>query len=188
MKKLLSFIVLFSCSLPACATDDAVTKAVNTIDTLDVRRYMGKWVEIARYPNWFQKKCVSDSSAEYSLRTDGNVQVINRCRLSNGSIKEAIGIARQIGGSSSPKLEVSFVHPWLSIIPAVWGDYWVIDLDSQYQLVAVSEPSRKYLWILARTPEIDPKSCNALLGRLKSQGFDTDKLIWKEQAMTCSKP
>ena len=174
MKKFLALIILFCCSLHTVAN---AAEALSTIDALDVPRYMGKWYEIARYPNWFQKKCVSDSSAEYSQRTNGKVQVVNRCRQSNGEFKEAIGIARQIGGTTSPKLQVSFVHPWLSFIPAVWGDYWVIDLDSQYQLVAVSEPSRNYLWILARTPAVDQKTLDALLGRLRSRGFDTDKLI-----------
>lgn len=174
MKKLLALIVFFYCSFNAVAN---AAEALSTIEALNVPRYLGKWYEIARYPNWFQKKCVSDSSAEYSLRTDGKVQVVNRCRQSSGEFKEAVGIARQIGGSTSPKLQVSFVHPWLSFIPEVWGDYWVIDLDSQYQLVAVSEPSRNYLWILARTPVIDPKSYEAMLGRLTQRGFDTDKLI-----------
>lgn len=174
MKKLLVLIILFSCSINAVAYD---AEPLRTIDALDVPRYMGKWYEIARYPNWFQKKCVSDSSAEYSIRTDGRVQVVNRCRQVNGEMKEASGIARQIGGSTSAKLKVSFVHPWLSFIPAVWGDYWVIDLDSDYQLVAVSEPSRQYLWILARTPTVEQKTFDAMLSRLKSRGFESDKLI-----------
>lgn len=178
MKKFLALIILFYCSLTVVAN---AAEDLSTIDTLDVPRYMGKWHEIARYPNWFQKKCASDSSAEYSLRADGKVQVVNRCRQSNGEIKEAIGIARQIGGPNSPKLQVSFVHPWLSFIPAVWGDYWVIDLDSQYQLVAVSEPSRNYLWILARIPVIDQKTYDAMLVRLENKGFDTDKLILSKQ-------
>jgi apolipoprotein D and lipocalin family protein len=176
MQKLLTLIFLFCCSLPAIAHDDS-PEALTTIDALDVPRYMGKWYEIARYPNWFQKKCVSDSVAEYSLRPDGKVQVINRCRLGNGEMKEATGIVRQVGGSNSAKLQVSFVFPWLRFIPAVWGDYWVIDLDSHYQLVAVSEPSHNYLWILARTPSVDQKIYEAMLSRLKSKGFDTGKLI-----------
>ena len=177
MKKILALMILFGCSLNAVATDAAGTEALSAIDTLDVPRYMGKWFEIARYPNWFQKKCVSDSSAEYSMRADGRVQVVNRCRLGNGDVKEAIGTARHIGGSTSAKLKVSFVQPWLSFIPAVWGDYWVIDLDNQYQLVAVSEPCRNYVWILARTPTFEQKIFDAMLDRLKCRGFESDKLI-----------
>lgn len=177
MKKILPLIIFLCYSIDAIANGNGSAEPLSTIDALDVPRYMGKWYEIARYPNWFQKKCVSDSSAEYSMRTDGRVQVVNRCLLGNGDVKEAIGTARQIGGSTSAKLKVSFVPPWLSFIPAVWGDYWVIDLDSQYQLVAVSEPSRNYLWILARTPTIEKKTFDAMLDRLKSRGFESDKLI-----------
>lgn len=128
----------------------AEVAALATIDALDVPRYMGRWFEIAKYPNWFQKKCVSDTRAEYSLKAEGGVQVINRCRLDNGEWSEAVGFARQIGGPASPKLEVRFAPAWLSFLPAVWGDYWVIDLDPEYQLVAISEPRREYLWILSR--------------------------------------
>jgi apolipoprotein D and lipocalin family protein len=89
---------------------------------------------------------------------------------------EAIGAARQIGNATSPKLEVRFAPEWLSFLPLVWGDYWVIDLDEHYQLVAVSEPKKEYLWILARTPNIDPNAYKNLLARLKQKGFDLRKL------------
>lgn len=175
------FISLWS--LNALATDKATdsgaqsTKAaLTTIETLDVRRYMGTWYEIAKYPNWFQKKCVGNTRAEYSLKPDGKVQVINRCRLENGEMNEAIGTARQLGAATSPKLEVRFAPAWLSFIPAVWGNYWIIDLDNGYQLAAVSEPTRQYLWVLARTPRIDQALYDALLGRLTRKGYDIRSL------------
>jgi apolipoprotein D and lipocalin family protein len=142
---------------------------------------MGTWYEIAKYPNWFQKKCVSDTMAEYSLSPDGDVQIVNRCLAQGGEMSEAIGRARQVDGLSSPKLEVSFAPTWLSFIPAVWGDYWVIDLDDDYRLAAVSEPDRKYLWILSRTPVIDQKSYDAILARLALKGFDLQKLEVTQQ-------
>ena len=129
-----------------------------TVSAIEVPRYLGTWYEIAKFPNWFQKKCVANTRAQYSLRSDGSLQVINRCKMASGEIDEAIGAARQIGKASSPKLQVRFAPQWLSIIPAVWGDYWVIDLDDNYQWVAVSEPGREYLWILSRTPRMDPQS------------------------------
>lgn len=147
-----------------------------TIPSLDVPRYMGRWYEIAKYPNRFQKKCVGDTTAEYALQQDGNLQVINRCRMEDGQFDEAIGAARQIGDRSSPKLEVRFAPAWLSFIPAVWGDYWVIDLDTDYQLVAVSEPEREYLWILSRDPEVSRDVYERLLQRLRGKGFDTHEL------------
>ncbi|KON81694.1 lipocalin family protein [Azoarcus sp. PA01] len=147
-----------------------------TIASLDVPRYMGRWYEIAKYPNRFQKKCVGDTTAEYSLQPDGNLHVINRCRIEDGQFDEAIGAARQIGDQSSPKLEVRFAPAWLSFIPAVWGDYWVIDLDPDYQVAVVSEPKREYLWILSRSPKVSPDVYDKLLQRLRGKGFDTRKL------------
>lgn len=149
---------------------------LEAIATLDVPRYMGTWYEIARYPNRFQKMCVSDTTAQYSLQADGTVQVINRCRFSNGTVAEALGSARQMGEKQSPRLKVRFAPAWLSFIPSVWGDYWVIDLDADYRLAAVSEPKREFLWILARTPQVNPAAYEALLTRLASKGFDLRKL------------
>lgn len=137
------------------AAADAPSAPVEPIAALDVPRYMGSWYEIARYPNWFQKKCVGDSRADYSLLESGEVRVVNRCREADGSVSEAVGVARQIGGADSPRLEVRFAPAWLSFLPIVWGDYWVLDLDPDYRLVAVGEPSREYLWILSRTPTVD---------------------------------
>lgn len=146
------------------------------IESLDGPRYMGRWYEIARYPNWFQKKCIGYTSAEYASKPDGEIMVVNRCRLERGETSEAVGAARQIGGTNSPKLKVRFAPAWLSFIPAVWGDYWVIDIDANYQLVAVSEPKREYLWILARAPHVAPDVYDAMLHRLRAKGFDTGQL------------
>ncbi|MNR01144.1 Outer membrane lipoprotein Blc precursor [compost metagenome] len=178
------FAVLFClCPLTAVAGDAApgndgrpANSALHTISVLDVPRYMGTWYEIAKFPNWFQRKCAGGTKAEYSLKNDGMVQVINRCRLESGEMIEAIGAARQIGPATSPRLEVRFAPAWLSFLPFVWGDYWVIDIDENYQLVAVSEPKKEYLWILARTPNIDPSDYKNLLARLSQQGFDLRKL------------
>lgn len=172
MKNRLLATALYLCCLAAFAGEPPLT----TIAALDLPRYMGTWYEIAKFPNWFQKKCVADARAEYSIAADGKVQVINRCRLDNGETSEAIGAARQVGHATSPRLEVRFAPAWLSFIPLVWGDYWVIDIDEAYQLVAVSEPHREYLWILSRTPKVDVKAYEALLARLAAKGFDTRKL------------
>ena len=149
---------------------------LGTIAALDVPRYMGTWFEIAKFPNRFQSKCIAATTAEYSIKGDGMLQVTNRCRVEGGAMIEAVGAARQIGPATSPKLEVRFAPLWLSFLPLVWGDYWVIDLDERYQLVAVSEPKREYLWILARTAQVDPKAYQALLDRLLQKGFDLGKL------------
>ncbi len=166
--------------MPALA-QDANGPPVKTIATLDVPRYMGTWFEIARFPNRFQKKCVSHTRADYSLQADGTVQVRNRCKLGNGETDEAIGTARQIGDATSPTLKVRFAPAWLSFIPAVWGDYWVIDLDEAYQLAAVSDPKREYLWILSRTTQTDPSVLSSLLDRLRRQGFNLEPLMMTPQ-------
>ena len=152
------------------------------IASLDVPRYMGTWYEIAKYPNRFQKKCASDTRADYSVQPDGRVQVINRCRQADGEMTVAVGAARQVGDAQSPKLEVRFAPAWLSFIAAVWGDYWVIDLDPAYQLVAVSEPKREYLWVLSRTAKVAPAAYDALLARLASKGFDLKRLELSPQS------
>jgi apolipoprotein D and lipocalin family protein len=177
----------FHASLLAClagavwANASAQTAAASaaplaTIASLDVPRYMGTWFEIAKYPNKFQKMCVANTQAQYQPLAGGTVQVTNRCRKDNGEMDEAIGEARQIGAATSPKLQVRFAPAWLSWLPMVWGNYWVIDLDERYQLVAVSEPNREFLWVLARTPQVSAEAYDALLARLRAHGFDLGKL------------
>jgi apolipoprotein D and lipocalin family protein len=155
---------------------------VKTIPALDVQRYLGAWYEIAKYPNWFQRKCLSNTKAVYSARTDGTLKVLNSCVTAEGQVSEAEGTARQIGAKDSPKLEVRFAPAWLSFIPMVWGDYWVIDLDPQYQVAVVSDPRREYLWILSRTPQLDKKVYEDTLQRIQAQQFDARKLELTPQA------
>jgi apolipoprotein D and lipocalin family protein len=177
MKTLIAAAILVLSGTFAHADDNPPqVPPLTTISALDVPRYMGTWYEIAKFPAWFQKKCVADTRAEYSLLPGGKVQVINLCRQENGQMKEAVGSARQIGEKTSSQLEVRFAPAWLSFMPAVWGDYWVIDLDPDYQLVAVSEPKREYLWILSRTAKVDSAAYDALLGRLTRKGFDLQRL------------
>jgi apolipoprotein D and lipocalin family protein len=171
MNQLLIGLLLSISALPALAQE-----ALTTVASVNVPRYMGTWYEIAKYPNWFQRKCVSNTSAQYSTQPDGTVRVQNRCTQADGKVSEAIGQARQIGESTSPKIQVRFAPEWLSFVPLVWGNYWVIDLDTDYQLVAVSEPKRDYLWVLSRTPEVSAKAYDELMARLEKKGFDLKKL------------
>ena len=154
----------------------AALPPVATISTLDVPRYMGTWYEIAKFPNRFQAKCTANTRAQYLAQTDGSVQVLNSCATADGSTIDALGKAIQVGATNSPKLQVRFAPAWLSWLPMVWGDYWVIDLDADYQLAAVSDAKREYLWVLSRTPQVSAKAYDALLQRLKAQHFDVQKL------------
>jgi len=152
-------------------------KPLATIAALDVPRYMGTWYEIAKFPNRFQKKCAGFTTATYAALADGTLQVVNRCRSATGDTEEAVGAARQVGGPDSPRLKVRFAPAYLSFLPMVWGDYWVVDLDPDYQLAAVSEAKREYLWILSRSPKVDKARYDALVARLAGQGLDVRKLI-----------
>ena len=165
---------------PATTTSSALP-AVTTIAALDVPRYMGTWYEIAKFPNRFQAKCVANTRAHYVAQADGSVQVRNSCTTADGSSTEALGKALQVGPSTSPKLQVRFAPAWLSWLPMVWGDYWVIDLDADYQLAAVSDAKCEYLWVLSRTPAVNAVAYDALLARLKAQGFDLNRLEMTRQ-------
>jgi len=160
----------------AMGTAQAELAPLQTVPSVDVPRYMGTWHEIAKYPNWFQKKCASSTQATYTLQANGQVQVLNRCKTDKGEWSEALGAARQIGGPTSPQLKVRFAPEWLSFIPLVWGDYWIIDLDPDYQWVVVSEPQREYLWILSRTPQMPAATYQALLAKLEKLGFDLKRI------------
>jgi apolipoprotein D and lipocalin family protein len=170
---LASFHTLHASAQTAAAP--AALPPVSTIASLDVPRYMGTWYEIAKFPNRFQAKCVANTRAQYLAQTDGSLQVLNSCITADGTI-DALGLAKQVGAATSPKLQVRFAPAWLSWLPQVWGDYWVIDLDADYQLAAVSDAKREYLWVLSRTPQVNAKAYDALIQRLKAQHFDVQKL------------
>jgi len=149
---------------------------LQTVPSVDWVRYMGTWHEIAKYPNRFQRHCVGETSATYSLQPDGTVQVRNRCRREDGRMDEALGVARRVGGEQSARAQVRFAPDWLSWLPMVWGHYWVVALDPQYQWVVVSEPGREYLWVLARTPALAPDVLSQVEGLLQQHGFDLARL------------
>ena len=170
------WLALALIAFAAIAPAHAEPAPLQSVPSVDVPRYMGTWHEIAKYPNWFQRKCASSTQATYTLQTDGRVQVLNRCKTDKGEWTEALGAARQIGGPNSPRLKVRFAPEWLSFIPLVWGDYWIIDLDPDYQWVVVSEPKREYLWILSRTPQMPAAIYQELLGKLHDRGFDLKRI------------
>ena len=151
-------------------------RPLKAIAQLDVPRYLGRWYEIAKFPNRFQRQCASDTSADYALLPHGHIRVLNQCRNSAGNWEHAIGVARPIGGPPTARLKVRFAPEWLSFLPFVWGDYWVVALDPQYQWALVSEPRREYLWVLARTPTLPEATQLALREQLARMGFDLERL------------
>lgn len=157
-------------------TDDKQIQ-VKTVEYVDLNKYAGKWFEIARYPNKVQKKCVGEVTANYTLKNKKEITVINECLEKNGKTDRAVGKAKIIDEKSNAKLEVRFAPNWLSWLPQVWGDYWIIDLDKDYQYAAVGDPDRDYLWILSRTPKLDTATYQGILRRVETMGFEPNKLI-----------
>jgi apolipoprotein D and lipocalin family protein len=153
------------------------------VSSVDLNRYTGLWYEIARLPNRFQKQCLGDVTATYALLDDGSIKVVNRCRKEDGEIEEAEGRAKRSGDDApNSKLKVRFAPAFLSFLPFVWGDYWIIDLASDYSYAVVGEPTREYLWVLSRTPVMDETQLNAILNRVKEKGYDLTGLIRTKQS------
>jgi lipocalin/ligand-binding SRPBCC domain-containing protein len=148
---------------------------VRTVPFVDVDRYLGDWFEIARLPNRFQRECVGDVRATYVRQSDGLLHVLNRCRTTEGET-EARGVARIVDERAFAKLKVRFAPAWLSWLPMVWGDYWIIGLAPDYSWAVVGDPSRNYLWILARTPRLDDQTMAAARALARASGYDVERV------------
>ena len=151
---------------------------LRVVPSVDLPRYAGLWYEVARLPNRFEEKCAGDVTAEYTLQSAGRLKVVNRCRKRDGRMTEAVGEAKLADrrGPNS-RLKVRFAPSFLSFLPAVWGDYQLIELAPDYTHAVVGDPSRKYLWLLSRTPRMDEATYLRLAEAARSQGFDVSKLI-----------
>lgn len=174
-------------SLLTLASTMVQAAALQSVPPIDLSRYQGHWYQIALYPNSFQKQCVSNTTADYTILADGSVEVLNQCVTANGTVSKALGAARVKSGkatlfnpkplpASTARLEVRFAPKWLAGLSAVWAPYWVIQLAEDYRYAVVGDPSRKYLWILSRTPVLDAQDDAAIRARLQEQGFDPSKL------------
>lgn len=153
-------------------------RALRTVETLDLAAYMGTWHQIAFLPNWFQRRCASHTQAHYTANPEGTVRVLNRCRTRDGTDIEAEGLARRNPAYDQPGvLQVRFAPRFLSFLPFVWGDYWVIALDETHGAVLVGTPSRRYLWVLARDPVLDDAVYARLVGIAQREGFDVAALV-----------
>lgn len=163
LRQLLIFIGLVSVNI--------LSAELATVDHVDLNKYLGKWYEVGRYPASFQKDCYK-STATYSLGKGGKIIVLNECRKGGpeGKYKSVKGKAYVVDKKSNSKLKVTFFWPF-------YGNYWIIDLDPDYKYVIVSEPKMQYLWILSRTPEIDPILEKELYNKLTGWGFDTSRII-----------
>ncbi len=165
---LLASIALLGCTESTTARLDL--PPLEAVAKVDIERYLGTWYEIASYPQRYQEGCTG-TTATYTLRDDGEIDVLNECRKDSldGPEDVAEGRARVVDRTTNAKLEVSFFWPF-------WGDYWIIDLGPDYEYAVVGHPSRDYLWILSRTPTLDDGTYDAILGRLEEKEYPLDRL------------
>lgn len=170
----IGWVAMCGMLVAGCATHTTARLGLpplETVERVDLQRYAGIWYEIASFPQRFQRGCTA-TTATYVLRTDGDVDVVNRCRLGvvDGEEKVARGRARVAGDGTGARLRVSFFRPF-------WGDYWIIDLADDYGYAVVGHPSRDYLWILSRTPTMPEATYAAIIERLRRQHYDTTRLV-----------
>lgn len=147
---------------------------LKTVEHVDLDRYVGKWYELARYPNRFERECDRNVTAEYAKQNDGKIRVLNSCVRAGGKTKRSEGRAKVEDKTTNAKLAVTFFWPF-------YGKYWVIDLGQKYEYAVVGEPSRKYLWILSRTPSLPESTYAEITGRLAAKGYDAGKLVKTRQ-------
>lgn len=181
-------------ALLASASIAATTAPLQPVPNLDLARYQGRWYQIAYYPNVFQKQCARGTTADYAQDEAGQITVTNQCVTHDGKVSKAVAQARLkqarlLGIPTGPTgstatLEVRFAPAWLSWLPFVWGDYWVIQLADDYRYAVVGEPGRDYLWILSRTPTMSQQDRALIHGQLRQQGYDPDKLAEENQSTT----
>lgn len=160
--------MLISLLLAGCATRPPLA----TVPFVDLNRYGGLWYEIAKYPNWFQAKCAGDTTAEYSAGPQGSILVLNRCHRANGAPCQVQGRATVVPGSGNAKLRVRFPGSPFA------GDYWIIGLDEKnYTWAVVGHPSRQFLWILARQPQISAQIEESIFSLVEKQGYSRNRIV-----------
>ncbi len=181
--------VVFSALLSFSAANSSAND-VKAVEKVDLVRYQGAWHEIASIPQFFQRKCVRDTIATYSLLDGGEVKVENTCTRDDGGKERAEGRARLYDSAETSKLTVTFLQLLGAFRYWAGGDYWVIELDPNYQWVVVGHPSRKYGWVLSRTPTQSVATLAEIIGRIKAQGYDACEFIITPQTggLTIKRP
>lgn len=167
-------LALSSCIFSMATQADTV--APQAVDKVDIQRYAGQWYEIAHLPMYFQRKCVANTTAQYSVNPDQTLSVLNSCSTTEGGKISSEGVAYSQNEGNS-KLKVSFLPKGLRWLPFTKGHYWVLRIDPEYKVALVGGPSDKYLWILSRDTQIDDRTYQSYLETAKKYGYDVEKLI-----------
>ena len=154
---------------------------LKTVASVDLSRYMGKWYEIAAIPMYFERNCHGETTAEYTLLPDGLVKVVNSCDTASHKRIAAEGRAKVTDAKTNARLKVTFLN-WFGWRWFAGGDYWITDLARDYSYVLIGHPSRKYAWILSRTPSLPNETLEALSVKLKAQGYNPCDLVSQKQA------
>jgi len=172
MRRIATFLLALTAAITV--QTHAAPPPVQTVASVDLKRYAGMWYEIAKFPMFFQRDCAGDTTAEYTVHPDGTLGVNNRCRTKDGDIDSTSGTATAIEGSNNAKLEISFFKPFK-------GDYWIIGLDPDYRWAVLGTPDRKYLWILSRSPQMPKEELDKALAAATAQGYTLDELQYTPQ-------
>ncbi|MBN8429594.1 lipocalin family protein [Microbulbifer salipaludis] len=169
--------LLLLCGLVLLTACTGIPEGVEPIDDFELQRYLGRWYEIARLDHSFERG-LSRVTAEYSLRDDGGVRVVNRgYNEQKGAWQDAEGKAYLVGAPNVGHLKVSFFGPF-------YGSYIIFELDDDYRYSMISGPDRSYLWLLSRTPTVPDGVKQRFVSRAAALGFDTGALIFVDQSQT----
>lgn len=160
--------------LAGCSTTSAPPPGLQAVSPFDLQRYQGRWYELARLDNRFERG-LTDVSANYSAQPDGSVRVVNRgFDSASGQWREAIGKALFTGPANTASLKVSFFGPF-------YGGYHVVALDADYRWALVVGPALSYCWLLARDKQFNQAQRDDIIARAKAMGINTSALIWVSQ-------
>jgi len=169
--RILTLIAVIAFGIVTFATaGPSAQPPIQSVGMVDQSRWMGRWYQIARLPNRFQKGCTG-AYTDFSLRDDGQINVVNSCRNEkDGSLRQEKGHAWVIEPTSNARIKVSFFWPFRS-------EYWVIGLGKEYEYTVVGSPNRKYLWVLSRTPTMSDDLYADIMKEVERQGFDISKVF-----------
>ncbi|MBK7392233.1 MAG: lipocalin family protein [Chloracidobacterium sp.] len=172
---IITFLALFIFASTLSAQSTA-KPALSPVNGIDINRYAGRWYEIAKYPNRFQKQCAANTTANYTVKKNGRIEVLNECVKKDGTTVKAVGEAKIGDKTNNAKLKVRFAPGFMSFLPFVWANYWVLDIAPDYSYSVIGEPGRDYFWILSRSPEMDTATYQTILRRAETMGFDPNRV------------